>query len=127
MGGYSDIFMEQGADYLDTINLTTDDGSPVNITGYTFSSQMRRSYYSSYPSANIQVTIEDGPNGVAQLYLDSANTANIPAGRYFYDVYMVDTFAGVSRLIEGVVFLSSQTTLGNNLPIQQFGGQGGLL
>ena len=121
MGGYTDINMDQGADYFDTLNLTADDGSPVNVVGYTFSSQMRRSFYSANASANLTVAVQDGPNGIISFSMPANTSMNLTAGRYLYDVYMVDTSNTTTRIIEGTIVLSNQATLGNNKPIQPFG------
>ena len=50
-------------------------------------------------------------DGEILVELDAANTANIPAGTYFYDVRLYDTVAGLrSRLIEGVMFVTPSIT-----------------
>ena len=42
--------------------------------------------------------------------MNSATTANIKAGRYLYDVRMVDTSNVVTRVIEGIITIYPQVT-----------------
>jgi len=53
MAAYVELYMDQGASYNNIINITDDvTNAYVNVSGYTVTSQMRRSYYSANPSAN---------------------------------------------------------------------------
>ena len=111
MGAYTDITIDQGTDFESTLDLIGDDGTPIDLTGYQFSGQIKKSYYSSTVSANITITVPDAANGVTYLKITAANTANIPAGRYVYDVKMVDTSNTVTRIVEGIVTITPQVTI----------------
>ena len=108
--GYSELFLEQGADFNTTITLDDVSGAPMNLVGYMAASQMRKSYYSSNSSATFSI-ITGGANGTITMNMTSANTANIYAGRYVYDVYI--TSSGGSnrvRVLEGIVNVLPQVT-----------------
>ena len=48
MAAYVELYMDQGASLTNTLTITDDvTNAPVNISGYTLTSQMRRSYYSA--------------------------------------------------------------------------------
>ena len=107
--GYQELFIEQGSDYITTITLDDVDGMPYDLSGFTAKSQIRKSYYSSNATAEFTITITDPVTGVIGLNLDSANTANIAAGRYVYDVEISDNIT-VSRVVEGIVTVTPQIT-----------------
>ena len=108
--GYSELFLEQGATFNTTITLDDVSGVPMNLVGYTAASQMRKSYYSSNASATFSITTGDA-NGTITMNMTSANTANIYAGRYVYDVYITsNTGNNRVRVLEGIVNVSPQVT-----------------
>lgn len=111
MGAYVELYMDQGASFNNIINLTDDTtNTPINVSGYSVSSQMRRSYYSANASANITCTITDPQNGGIVLSMTPANTANIKPGRYLFDVKLRDTQNNVSRVLEGLIIVTPQIT-----------------
>lgn len=107
---YAELTIDQGANLSSTIDLTNDDNTPIDLANTTFTSQIRKSYYSTNPTANITVTVEDAANGRVRLTLDAANTANIKAGRYLYDLKMVNEANTHIRVIEGIVTITPQVT-----------------
>jgi hypothetical protein len=109
MAAYVELYMDQGATFNNVINITDDvTNTPVNVSGYTVTSQMRRSYYSANATANIVCTITDASNGEVTMSLSAANTANIKAGRYLFDLKTVDTLDVVSRILEGIITVTPQ-------------------
>ena len=110
MGAYTDLTIDQGTDFSTTLDLIADDGTPINVASYVFSSQIRKSYYSTNPTANLVISITNAANGNTLVTLDAANTANIPAGRYVYDVKMIDSANQATRVVEGIVTVTPQVT-----------------
>ena len=108
--GYTELFLEQGATFNTTITLDDVTGAAMNLMGYTASSQMKKSYYSSNSSATFNATT-GGVNGTVTLNLSSAATANVYPGRYLYDVYVQDEAGTIrTRVLEGIVNVSPQVT-----------------
>lgn len=111
MAAYVELFMDQGATFNNIINLTDDTTNEyINVAGYTVRSQMRRSYYSQNPAANIVCTITDPDTGEITMSLSPANTANIKAGRYLFDVEVTDAGGSVSRILEGIITVTPEVT-----------------
>lgn len=109
MTAYVELYMDQGATFNNIINITDDvTNANVNISGYVISSQMRRSYNSANATANIVCTITSAINGEITMSLGSANTSNIKAGRYLFDVKTTNTSNVVSRILEGIVTVTPQ-------------------
>ena len=109
--GYTELFLEQGTTFNTTITLDDNVGESFNLVGYTASSQMRKSYYSSSAAATFTVQTGDGGNdGSITMSLSANETANIAAGRYVYDVYVTSNTGYRARVLEGIVNVSPQVT-----------------
>lgn len=105
----ANIVIDQGADFLTTIDMLDDNGAPVNLTGYPGSAQMRK-HYSSSTAYNFNVSIASN-TGVVTLTMSAAATANIAAGRYVYDCELRDTVSNTtSRIVEGIVTVTPNVT-----------------
>lgn len=111
MAAYAELYLDQGTTFNNIINLTDDvTNAYINVSGYVVRSQMRRSYYSANASANITCTITDAANGEITMSMTAANTANLKAGRYLYDLEVVDTNGTVSRILEGIITVTPEVT-----------------
>ena len=104
MAAYVELFVDQGANFNNVINLTDDvTNLNVNVQGYTVMSQMRRSYYSANASANITCSITNALNGEITMTMNANTTANIKAGRYLFDMRVTDRDGVVNRILEGII------------------------
>jgi hypothetical protein len=109
--GYQELFLEKGADFTTSLTLADVNGDPYNLTGFTAKSQVKKSYYSSSATAQFIITIPTPANGTINLGLPSANTSNIAAGRYVYDVIIKDSANTVTRVLEGIVNVLPSVTV----------------
>lgn len=107
---YAELTIDQGATYENNLDLVADDGTAINVAGYVFSGQIRKSYYSTKPTANFTITIVNSNTGNVNISLSAATTANIKAGRYVYDVKMKDVGNNVTRIVEGIITITPQVT-----------------
>ena len=111
MASYVELFIDQGTTFKNTINLTDDTTNvAINLYGYSVSSQIRRSYYSANISANITCNISNVSNGEITMSMTSANTTNIKAGRYVFDVVTLDPLNVKTRVLEGIISINPQVT-----------------
>ena len=101
MSTKANIVIEQNSDFSVPITLTNDDsGEPLVITGFTANASLRKYYTAS----NVVLFDTNLVDGCLTISMNAANTANIAAGRYVYDVLLHNTPANVtSRLVEGIV------------------------
>ena len=104
---YAELTLNQGTTFSADITLSNDDGSAINVANAIFTCQIRKSYYSANATANLNVTKANSANGDISLSLDSANTANIKAGRYLYDLKMQQSNT-VNRVLEGIITVTPQ-------------------
>lgn len=108
MATYSELIMEQGANFNADITLIDNYNQYVNLTNYSASSQMRKSYAAA-TSYDFVVTKTDSANGKLTLTMSSANTASIKAGRYVYDLVISDTNIK-TRAVEGIITVLPSVT-----------------
>lgn len=104
----ANLFIDQGADYSTSINLTDDSGDIVTLTGYQANGQIRKTYSSSN-AVNFNITLAESI-GVLTLALTDSQTANMTPGRYVYDVIVTDTANVTSRIVEGIVTITPRVT-----------------
>jgi hypothetical protein len=109
--GYQELFLEQGAHYSTSITLDDSDGNAFDLTNFDAKSQIRKSYYSSNPTAEFTVNIPTPNNGTINLTMTSNITANVASGRYVYDVVVKNNSSNtVIRVLEGIVNVMPQVT-----------------
>ena len=108
MATKANIVIDQGTTFSTTINLTDDDDAPINLTGYSGRSKMKK-HYTSSNSHTFTVSL-GGNTGVLVLSLSANQTSNIVPGRYVYDVELIDTSNVVSRIVEGIVTVTPEVT-----------------
>lgn len=108
MATKANIIIDQGTTFSTVINLADENGDPIDLTGYTGDSEMRK-HYSSSNSQSFTLSL-GGANGTVTLSLTSTQTANLVAGRYVYDVEITSSSNVVSRIVEGIVTVTPEVT-----------------
>ena len=110
MAAYLEISIEQGANLTSIVTVNDAQGDAVNLTTYSASSQLRKSYYSS--SANtLTATVTGNANGQITLTMTAANTALLTPGRYVYDLVITNsTDNSKTRVIEGTAIVLPSVT-----------------
>lgn len=110
MAQFIEFNLDQGTDFDFDIDLIEADGTPINISDYSFSSSLKKSYYSSTSVADFTVNIIDPSNGSIVLQMSAETTSNIKAGRYLFDVKQIDYNNVTLRLVEGIITVLPQVT-----------------
>ena len=108
MATKANIIIDQGTTFSTVINLTDDNGDPIDLTGYTGDSEMRK-HYTSSNSQSFSIAL-GGNTGTVTLSLTAGQTANLTAGRYVYDVEVTSGANVVSRIVEGIVTVTPEVT-----------------
>jgi hypothetical protein len=107
MATVQNITIDQGTTFSLTITLTNDDGTAKDLSSYTVSAQMRKSYYTStytaFTTAKVDLT------GELTISLTAAQTSDIKAGRYVYDIEITSS-AETLRILEGIVTVTPEVT-----------------
>lgn len=109
--GYQELFLEQGTSFNTTIYLDDVYGDSYNLSSYSASSQIRKSYYSANATATFDALVNI--NGIITLGLTANTTANIAPGRYVYDVVIYnnnDRANNTIRVLEGIINVTPRVT-----------------
>lgn len=101
MAAYSEITIEQGATFSTTVNVADAYDNAINLSGYTASSMMRKSYYSNTAYV-FNAAVTGTANGEITLSMSSANTSTLSPGRYVYDLIIDDGAGTITRVVEGI-------------------------
>ena len=109
MATISNLFVDAGSDYSNIITVADINGQPIDLTGFTVASQMRKSY-SSCVAYNFTATIYIAADGMVRLQLPAAQSSVIPAGRWLYDVEITSASGARTRVVEGIVTITPQIT-----------------
>lgn len=107
MATKANLIIDQGSTFSTTIDLTDQNDEGIDLTGYTGAGQIRKTYTSS---SYTNLTIAIGASGQVTLSLTPAQTANLVAGRYLYDVELTSSGGVVTRVVEGIVTVNPQIT-----------------
>ena len=113
-GKILDLFIDQGTNYDTPIAILDDSGSPDNLTGATAVMQLRRSYDDAsvlaLTTADSSLTI-DGLAGTITPHLTREMTAALPAGKYLYDIRMLESNGRTTRPRQGCITVNAAVTL----------------
>ena len=109
MATISNLYVDAGSTYSNIITVSSSNGQPLNLTGYTVASQMRKSYSSSQAYA-FTASIYDAITGRIRLQLTDEQSALIPSGRFLYDVEITSSVGVTTRVVEGIVTVTPQIT-----------------
>jgi len=110
MAVYSNIVIDQGADYSASIDVTDADGDAVDLTGHTGAGQIRKTYSSS-TAVDFAVSVADpASSGVLNISLTNAQTNAMKAGRYVYDVEITNSGGVKTRVLEGQIEITPGVT-----------------
>lgn len=103
MASYANISADQGANFQVNVDLEDANSDPLNLTHFTMSGQIRRTYKSEN-FVNFSVSIVgNANNGAIVIELTASQTSNMKAGRYVYDVYATHTESNdVIKVLEGI-------------------------
>lgn len=104
----SNLVINSGENFSQTLTLIdSTNGSPLNITGYTASSMIRKHAESSIKTADFTVSIINAIKGEINLSLNSTITSSIKEGRYVYDVLLRTPSNFKTIAIEGMILVRS--------------------
>jgi len=106
----NNIIIDTGAHFSRDFYLDNIDGTPLDLTGYTGASQIRKHPDSVNATVSFTVSFIDRTNGRIRVSLGRTTTAEIKPGRYMYDVMLTDDSDNKSIVIEGNVLASQDIT-----------------
>ena len=110
MASITNIFIDQGATFSETITVKDTSGNALNLTGFTAIAQIRKSPSSS-TSVSFSVAFDaDRTTGQLTISLTSTQTAALEAGRYNYDVLITASGGDKTRAVEGIANVNASVS-----------------
>jgi hypothetical protein len=109
MATINNLYIDQGTTFSVQIQVFDANGDPLNITGYTANSQIRKSYASTSATQAFAADVTNPANGIITLSMTAQQTANIKYGRYVYDVEIINNDV-IYRASEGIVTVYPEVT-----------------
>ena len=96
--------------------------SAKDLTGFTGTCKMQRTLNLG-SLTDLSVSFTNRANGKVRISLTNTQTANIPDGKYFYELMLTDPNGIVERVIEGVVIVKHPVTWDSPNPLTPFDAQ----
>lgn len=106
-----DLYLDKGTEFVAIFPpVTTSDGSVVNLTGYTVTSLMRRSYATRY-AVQITAAITNASAGIIKLSLTNVETSGLAVARWVYDVMIENnTTHEITKVFDGILTVNPSTS-----------------
>jgi hypothetical protein len=113
------IRINRRRDYSEQRTFSTCDGTPVDLTGYSFVMEIRRSKnaidppllrLTSTPAAGI-VILSPATEGKITIDIDDSQTAALPSGVFPFDIYWVSGGGEVETVISGYASVYDSTAV----------------
>jgi len=109
MATITNLYIDAGADYSIIVTANQSNGDPLNLTGYTVKSQIRKSY-ASQTAYDFTATVYSQLAGKIRLALTATQTSAIKPGRYLYDVEITSSIGEKRRVLEGIIIVTPEIT-----------------
>ena len=107
MAAIQNLVIDQGTTFSLIFNITNVDGTAKDLTSYTGSSHLRKSYYTNTYTAF--TVAKDNLEGEITISLTATQTSALKAGRYVYDVEIVSNVETL-RVLEGIITVTPEAT-----------------
>ena len=97
------LVIEQGTDYSATFTVTKDDGTPLNLAGFTGTCKMKKTHSSS--ATPIQLTLGYVSRSAGKIFISmtATQTTTLKARRYVYEIVLTSPNNTIGRVIEGLI------------------------
>jgi len=99
------LVLEQGVDFQATFTIRNTNNAPLNLTGYTGISSIRK-HPTSSTSYPLTLSFPDRINGKIAVSMGYTATDAIEGGRYVYDVILISPNSYRTRAVQGNVLVT---------------------
>jgi hypothetical protein len=109
MAAITNFYIDTGSTFGAVITVKGSDGLPLNLTGFSVSSYIRKSYASA-THIDFNATIYSTTAGQVRVSLTDEDTTGIKPGRYMYDIEIESSIGERLRVSEGIIIFTPQIT-----------------
>jgi hypothetical protein len=107
----ANLYVDQGVDFFVTLNLSTNEGEPFEITDQQFFCDVRKLYSSKLMFTSELKVVINGVTNELNLSINPEITKTVEPGKYQYDILMVGS--STTKLLEGLMFILPTITVPN--------------
>lgn len=108
----TNLYVDQGTDFLVSLDLKEETGSDYTISGNQYFCNVAKLYSTSVKfSADLTVNTDDPANDLLEFYISADKTKELEPGKYTYDIMMVDAGGSISKIMEGLIFILPSRTI----------------
>ena len=111
MAAERNIAIYKGDSYTHEIRIKDSANNNTNITGRTYTAQMRKSRSSDTVVLSFNVSMTNPTNGIVTISLTPEATSSIQPGTYFYD-FEETNGSYITTLMSGKISLSGEVSHG---------------
>ena len=104
-----DISIYRGDDFNHTVTIQDSAGSAIDVSGRTYTSQLRRYPDSATAAATFTVSMTGAASGTVVFSLTDTVTAGLEPGPYSYDIQQ-DSSGTLTTLLAGQAIVSADVT-----------------
>jgi len=104
-----DLTITRGDTETVAITLTTDGTTPINVTGRTYTAQLRTTPDIAIVSASFTCTVTNGAAGQITCVLSATASAQLSPGYYYWDL-QENASGAISTLLSGQVTVLADVT-----------------
>jgi hypothetical protein len=105
-----DLNITRGDTESIVVSLTQDDQTtPINITGRTYTAQLRTNPDIAIVSASFVCTVTNGSNGEVTCVMSSSESAELRPGYYYWDL-QENASSVISTVLRGTVTVDADVT-----------------
>lgn len=98
------LTLEQGTDFQVNFTVRNKDQTPLNLFGFSASSEMRK-HYTAEKKYDFQVDFIDRATGKLRLTMSDSVTSTLAEGRYVYDVFIESANGTRTKVVAGMVLV----------------------
>ena len=106
MAALSNIFIDQGSDFITILFVGDSSGNATDLTNYSVIAQVRKTYESVSATSFTAEFDDDRTTGNITISLTAAQTSAMEPGRYVYDVLISNPNGLSTRVVEGIATVS---------------------
>jgi len=107
----SNIVIDQGSDFNQTYNLENSANAPLDLTGYTATSVLKKHPQSLLNTCTFTCSFPNRTQGQLKISLGSSITPTLKPGRYSYDI-LLNSGSLKTRVVEGSALVTAGVTTG---------------
>ena len=109
--GTYNFTLEQGTTFIRALSLQ-ENGTAMNLTGYSVASQMRSTHDSSTVVGTFTCSVSNATGGTISMLMSASTSGNIEEGMYVYDIEITNSGGSgcVKRILQGRVTVTPEVT-----------------